>query len=88
MRSAAIAAKGAAPSLWSSASSATRSLAAPVRLGRDALGYAWRAVRDDDADVMIAGGADAIFSGAALRLLPAARDDELPGPPGTQMRPF
>jgi 3-oxoacyl-[acyl-carrier-protein] synthase II len=56
--------------------------------GSDALGYAWRAVRDDDADVMIAGGADAIFPAQHYGFCRLRAMSELDGPPGTQMRPF
>ena len=56
--------------------------------GSDALGYAWKAVRDDDADVMIAGGADAIFPAQHYGFCRLRAMSELDGPPGTQMRPF
>ena len=56
--------------------------------GSDALGYAWKAVRDDDADVMIAGGADAIFPAQHYGFCRLRAMSELQGPMGSQMRPF
>jgi 3-oxoacyl-[acyl-carrier-protein] synthase II len=45
-------------------------------------------VKDDDMDIMIAGGSDAIFEAQHFGFLPAARDERIARPPGTQMRPF
>ncbi len=56
--------------------------------GSDALGYAWKSVRDDDADVMIAGGSDAIFPAQHYGFCRLHAMSELEGEPGTQMRPF
>lgn len=56
--------------------------------GADAVGHAWRSVKDDDMDVMIAGGSDAIFEAQHFGFCRLRAMSELPGPPGTQMRPF
>lgn len=56
--------------------------------GSDALGYGLRAIRDDDADVMVAGGSDAIFPAQHYGFARLRAMSELPGLPGTQMRPF
>jgi len=56
--------------------------------GADAIGYAWRTVKDDDVDMMIAGGSDAIFEAQHFGFCRLRAMSELPGEPGTQMRPF
>ena len=89
MPSAATAAKAAAPSASSSASTAMRSPTAPAaRPARTRIGYAWRTVKDDDVDMMIAGGSDAMFEAQHFGFCRLRAMSELEGPPGTQMRPF
>jgi|SoiMethySBSTD1v2_1073268.scaffolds.fasta_scaffold20055_5 3-oxoacyl-[acyl-carrier-protein] synthase II len=56
--------------------------------GADAIGYAWRTVKDDDLDIMIAGGSDAMFEAQYFGFCRLRAMSELDGPPGTQMRPF
>lgn len=56
--------------------------------GSDALGYAWKSVRDDDADVIIAGGSDAIFEAQHFGFCRLRAMSEIQGAPETVMRPF
>ena len=56
--------------------------------GADAIGYAWRTVKDDDVDMMVAGGSDAIFEAQHFGFCRLGAMSQLEGPDGSQMRPF
>ena len=56
--------------------------------GADAIGSAWRTVKDDDVDMMVAGGSDAMFEAQHFGFCRLRAMSELGGEPGTQMRPF
>lgn len=56
--------------------------------GSDALGYAWKSVRDDDTDIIIAGGSDAIFEAQHFGFCRLRAMSELQCEPGAVMRPF
>lgn len=56
--------------------------------GSDALGYAWKSVRDDDTDVIVAGGSDAIFEAQHFGFCRLRAMSEIQCEPGAVMRPF
>jgi 3-oxoacyl-[acyl-carrier-protein] synthase II len=56
--------------------------------GSDAIGYAWRTVKDDDLDVMIAGGSDAVFEAQHFGFCRLGAMSELADSPESAMRPF